>query len=156
MLALAYNESIRCGIARSTFQLQLHKIFFPLENSMVCFLIWKKIKNILKRISWSYYKSSSANKILWICPCSELNFLISKLISTCVSHSVISDYLWSHGLQPSRLLCPRDSPGKNTGVGCYSFLHGTFPTQWWNLSLLPCRQILYSLSHQGILRCKLI
>ena len=27
-----------------------------------------------------------------------------------------------HGLQPSRLLCPRDFPSKNTGVGCHCFL----------------------------------
>ena len=27
--------------------------------------------------------------------------------------------LWPHGLQPARLLCPWDSPGKNTGVGCH-------------------------------------
>ena len=25
----------------------------------------------------------------------------------------------SHGLQPARLLCPRDSPSRNTGVGCH-------------------------------------
>ena len=24
-----------------------------------------------------------------------------------------------HGLQPTRLLCPKDSPGKNTGAGCH-------------------------------------
>ena len=27
-----------------------------------------------------------------------------------------------HGLQPARLLCPWDSPGKNTGVGCHFLL----------------------------------
>ena len=27
--------------------------------------------------------------------------------------------LWSHGLQPSRLLCPWDFPDKDTGVGCH-------------------------------------
>ena len=26
-----------------------------------------------------------------------------------------------HGLQPTRLLCPRDFPGKSTGVGCIAF-----------------------------------
>ena len=29
--------------------------------------------------------------------------------------SVMSDSLWPYGLQHTRLLCPRDSPGKNTG-----------------------------------------
>ena len=28
-----------------------------------------------------------------------------------------------HGQQPTRLLCPWDSPGKNTGVGCRLLLH---------------------------------
>ena len=42
---------------------------------------------------------------------------------------VMSDYLWPHGLQPVRLLCPWDSPGKNTGVGCHALLQGIFPTQ---------------------------
>ena len=30
-------------------------------------------------------------------------------------------------LQPTRLLCPWNSPGKNTGVGCHSLLQGIFP-----------------------------
>ena len=32
------------------------------------------------------------------------------------AHSVMSDTLRPHGLQPTRLLCPWDFPGKNTGV----------------------------------------
>ena len=40
------------------------------------------------------------------------------------SRSVVSNSLLSHGLQPARLLCPRDFPGKNTGVGCYLLLQG--------------------------------
>ena len=50
--------------------------------------------------------------------------------------------------QPARLHCPRDSPGKNTGVGCHFLLQGIFLTQGSNLYLLHCRQILYCLSHQ--------
>ena len=65
-----------------------------------------------------------------------------------VSHSVMSDSVWPHGLQPTRLLCPWDSPGKNTGVGCHALLHRIFPTQESNPHLLHCRQIPYCLSHQ--------
>ena len=43
----------------------------------------------------------------------------------------------------------RDSPGKNTGVGCHALLQGIFPTQGSNPGLPHCRQILYHLSHQG-------
>ena len=44
-----------------------------------------------------------------------------------VSPSVVSDSLQSHKLQPSWLLCPWSSPGKNTSVGCHSLLQGIFP-----------------------------
>ena len=38
------------------------------------------------------------------------------------SHSVVSDSLRPHGLQPTRLLCPWDFPGKSTGAGCHCLL----------------------------------
>ena len=38
------------------------------------------------------------------------------------SRSFVSDSWWPHGLQPSRLLHPWDSPGKSTGVGCHCLL----------------------------------
>ena len=34
------------------------------------------------------------------------------------------------------LLCPCDSPSKNTGVSCHSILQGIFPTQESNPHLL--------------------
>ena len=36
----------------------------------------------------------------------------------------------------TRLLCPWDSPGKITGVGCHSLLQGIFPTQGSSLHFL--------------------
>ena len=61
----------------------------------------------------------------------------------------MSDSLRPHLLQPTSLLCPWASPGKNTGVGSHSLLQGIFPTQGSNPGLLHCRQIFYSLRHQG-------
>ena len=63
--------------------------------------------------------------------------------------SVMFNSLQLHGLQPVRLLCPWNFSGKNTGVGCYSILHGIFPPQGSNPGLLHYRQILYSLIYQG-------
>ena len=48
--------------------------------------------------------------------------------------------------RPARLLCPWDSPGKNTGVDCHFLLQVIVPTQESNPGLLHCRQILYWLS----------
>ena len=77
--------------------------------------------------------------------------LSDLLIHTCVcvSYSVMSDSLQPRGLWPARLLCPCDSLGKNTGVGCHALLQGIFLTQGLNPGLLYCRQILYHLSHLG-------
>ena len=61
----------------------------------------------------------------------------------------MSDSLRPHGLQPTRLLRPWDSLGKNTGVGCHFLLQEIFPTQGLNPGLPHCRQTLYHLSHQG-------
>ena len=36
--------------------------------------------------------------------------------------SVMSDSVWPHRRQPTRLCHPWDSPGKNTGVGCHFLL----------------------------------
>ena len=51
--------------------------------------------------------------------------------------------------RPTRLLCPWDSPGKNTGVHCHFLLQGILPTQRLNSGLPHCGQILYQLSHKG-------
>ena len=40
------------------------------------------------------------------------------------SCSVVPNPQRPHGLQPSRLLCPWDFPGKSTGVGCHCLLRG--------------------------------
>ena len=66
-----------------------------------------------------------------------------SLPGSCVSHSVDP---WTVVCQ---LLCPWNSPGKNTRVGCHSLLQGIFQTQGWKLSLLYCRQTLHHLNHQG-------
>ena len=61
----------------------------------------------------------------------------------------MSESLQPHGLQPSRLLCPWDFPGKNTGVVCHFLLQGIFPTQGWNPRLLHWQVDSLPLSHQG-------
>ena len=55
------------------------------------------------------------------------------------------NFLHPHGLQPARLLCLQDFPGKDAGVRCYFLLRGIFPTQGLNPGLLQCKQILYRL-----------
>ena len=42
--------------------------------------------------------------------------------------------LQPYGPQPTRLLCPWDSPSENTGAGCHCLLRVISPTQGWK----PC------------------
>ena len=53
-----------------------------------------------------------------------------------LSHSIMSNSLWPHGLKPDRLLCPWTFSGKNSAVGCHFLLHRIFPNQ----ELSPCLQ----------------
>ena len=49
------------------------------------------------------------------------------------SRLLVSDSLWPPGLYPAKLLCPWDTPGKNTGVGC----HFLFPGDLSNPGIEP-------------------
>ena len=78
---------------------------------------------------------------------------LNRILCVCVC-SVLFDSLQPRGPQSTRLLCPLDSPGKNTGMGCHILLQGIFPTHrsnshlWhllhWQVNSLP-------LHHLGIL-----
>ena len=72
--------------------------------------------------------------------------LFTGHLSSVLSHSSVSDSLGPHRLQPTKFLCPWDSPSKKTGLGCHDLLQGIFPTPASNLCflyLLHGRQILY-------------
>ena len=63
--------------------------------------------------------------------------------------SVVSNSLQPHELWLTRLLCPWDFPGKNTGVGCHFRLQGIFPTQGLNRHLLHWQTDSLPLCHMG-------
>ena len=46
----------------------------------------------------------------------------------CLVTKLCPNLLHIHGLQPTRLLCPKDFPGKNTVVGGRFLYQGLFPT----------------------------
>ena len=66
------------------------------------------------------YYSTHEDNYICVCVCA------STCVYVCVC-LVLSDSLQPHGLQPARLLCPWDSPGKNTRVGCHFLLQGNLP-----------------------------
>ena len=63
--------------------------------------------------------------------------------------SVMSNPMQPRGLKPVRLLCPWNSPGKNTRVGCLVLLQGSSqPRDWTRVSCFG-RQVLYHQCHLG-------
>ena len=52
-------------------------------------------------------------------------------------------------LSPARLLCPWDSPGESTGVGCHVLLQGIFPAQRSN----PGSLVSPALANRGFFCC---
>ena len=69
----------------------------------------------------------------------------------------MSDSVRPHRLHPAMLLCPWDSPGKNTGVGCHFLLHVYHQrtiTRSWNSIGTPVEEFLllrldHALAHSG-------
>ena len=51
----------------------------------------------------------------------------------CVTEGMHAELLYScptlrpYGLQPAKLFCPWDAPGRNTGAGCHALLQGDLP-----------------------------
>ena len=95
--------------------------------------------------SWTRLSNWTELNVILVSSCNIFSYRWYSICSVTQSCPT----LWPHGLQHTRLLCPWNSPGQNTGVGSRSLLQEIFPIQWSNPGLLDCRQILYHLSHQG-------
>ena len=65
-----------------------------------------------------------------------------------LGRSVVSHSLQPYELQPTRLRCLWDCPGKNTGVGCHFLLQRIFLTQGSNLHLPHWQADSLPLNHQ--------
>ena len=100
---------------------------------------WMKLVKGVKKYNPSSYKNRQEDV-----RCSTVTIVERKVL---VAQSCLFETPWT---VPARLLCPWDSPDKNTGVGCHSFHQGIFPTQALNPGLPHCRQILYHLSHKSL------
>ena len=95
---------------------------------------------------WTPSLGSTFPLLVFLVPkCSFLLLPGIESESESISHSVVPRFLWLYGLGSTKLLCPWNFPGKNTGVGSHSLLQGISPTQGLNPDLLHCRQILYHL-----------
>ena len=86
-------------------------------------------KDIWQRLSWihhDHFAFLSEHEI-------RLHFPVPLVAERSCGSEWVSEVaqscptLWPCGLQPTSLLSPWDSPGKNTGVGCHALLQGNLP-----------------------------
>ena len=108
-----------------------------LENPVDRGAWWATVHGVAKSQTWlSICTSSTHHQDIkqknFLCKNTSVSLIVMFYIIKKVeseSHSVVSDSLQPHGLQPTKLLCPWNSPGQNTGVGRRSLLQGIFPTR---------------------------
>ena len=72
-----------------------------------------------------------------------------RTMSVCVLVTQLCPTLWDPWTVAHQAPLSMGFSGKNTGLGCHFLLQGIFSIKESNLDLLYCRQILYTLSHQG-------
>ena len=116
---------------------------------------------------WEVLTFSDACKILgWL----GMHFTLNYLLLFAIWDSVVTNVYVGLCLvaQSCLTLCDpavssppgfsvhENSSGKNTGVGCYAFLQGIFPTQESNQGVLHCKWILYQLNHEGSLLMSIV
>ena len=101
------------------------------------------MQQVLKLLIW--LNCSRARACVCVCVCVCMCVCAKSLLTLCNPMDC---------MQPTRLLCPWDSPGKNTGVSCHALLQGIFLTQGLNPRLsVSCigKCVLYHLNHLGSL-----
>ena len=104
----------------------------------------KKSKSPTQALGWAVtWVGDGKEEILWWRDTESFwDIVVSSL-------SCVPTLLRPHGLQPTRLFCPWNFPGKDTGVSCHFILQGIFPTQGSNPHLLHGQANSLQPSHQG-------
>ena len=114
-------------------------------DSMSCGLKIFRKNNSRKLIEYAAHWQLFTQHLLCIYSYLHSIYIVLGII---VSRSVVSDSVRPHGQQPAGLLCPWDSLGKSTGVGCQFLLQGIFLTQALNPCLLHWQVDSLPLNHQ--------
>ena len=98
---------------------------FPVSLKIIVMCLLTHFQDFIPKVYWHVFSIT----------------MCVRLLCCLVAESHLTQ-LGPHG-PPARLLCPWDSPGKNTGKGCRFLLQGIFPIQGLNPHLLLGRHILY-------------
>ena len=107
--------------------------------------MWGLSRQAIKRVSPAlqgrFLSTGPAGKSCYWDILQEYARLSANQSSSC--YCLLTQAFPTPGEEPTRLLCPWDSPGRNPGMGRHFLLQRIFPAQGSNPGLLHCRQILY-------------
>ena len=114
-------------------------VHFSMSGSNCCFFTCIQISKEESKVVWCSHLFKDFPQFVVIHAVkgfsivSEAAAAAAKLHQSCLT-------VRPFGLQPARLLCPWDSLGKNTRVGCHALLQGIFwPRDWTQASCIAGR-----------------
>ena len=106
------------GGRKGQFGINMYRLLYlkQIANKVLC-IEQETLLSVMWQPGWRRVCGRMAESIC--CPPETQHCYLAIVKS---SHSVVSDSVRPHRWQPNRLLCPWDSPGKNTRVGCHFLL----------------------------------
>ena len=155
---LLWKDNTVCQAKKTKTKLSSDSKFWVLPVSVLCFAgsceaVGGSSGEILGKngMLWFYFERGEENPIeekghpgqkarLWGPQATVRKRYPSHLLragsATVLSSPACAFICVSDPVVPARLLCPRKSPGSNTGVGCHALLQEIFLTHGLNLCLL--------------------
>ena len=128
LLKLQAREELDWPVSHTWNIEKVKSIYNPLKvlicEALKCWTDWLT--------AWTVTETGSARTLYGLENAAGAGGLLGRVVWAPLARvcSVVSDSLWPRGLQPTRILCPWDSPGKNTGVNRLPFASpGIFTTQ---------------------------
>ena len=117
-------------------------------------LVWKKkvkISQSCLTLCDPIDSSPPSSSVHGILQARTLELVAISFSNACVHVNLLQSCLTLslYGQQPNRLLCPWDSPSKNTGVSCHSLLQGNLPRPRIELMSPALAGRFFSVRHQG-------
>ena len=119
--------------------------------------LWSHIEDHVTPWYSQFQKERSGQRHLWgFFPEAKVHKMLLCVHVSCLVRLFVTPWTVACSSRLSMGLCPRNFPGKNTGVGCHILLQEIFPTQGFNtriLSLLHWQADSLPLYHLGSPKC---
>ena len=104
--------------------ISFHRFLWQLWNEIQCRTLTACFQILF--LNWTFSlnitREPPTDQKCWQSAESTPTFFFASAAAAAKSLQSCPTLVWPHRWQPTRLLCPWDSPGKSTGVGCHFLL----------------------------------